>query len=107
MKVNDIIYTNGGYEQTNVKFYKVEFYKVVRRTKESIELMPIGKTETGNTECDGHWIEVVPNENVTSSRLFTRRYKDGDEYVKIGNYGGLGCLWDGKPKLETRPLFGH
>ena len=69
--------------------------------------MPIGKSETGKTECNGHWIEVVPNENASSSRLFMRRYKEGDKYVKIHNYGGLGQLWDGKPKLETHPLFGH
>jgi len=102
MKLNDIIYTSGGYEQTNVNFYKV-----VRRTKASIELMPIGKSETGKTECNGHWIEVMPNESVSSNRLFMRRYKDGEKYVKVGNYGGIGQLWDGKPKLETHPLFGH
>ena len=103
MKVNDIIYTSGGYEQTNVNFYKV-----LRRTKASIELMPIGKSETGKTECNGHWVEVVPNANVSSNRLFMRRYKDGDTYVKIHNqYGGVGYLWDGKPQLETHPLFGH
>ena len=42
MKVNDIIYTSGGYEQTNVNFYKV-----VRKTKASLELTAIGKKETG------------------------------------------------------------
>lgn len=103
MKLNDIIYTSGGYEQTNVNFYKV-----VRRTKASVELMAIGKSETGKTECDGHWIEVMPNESVSSNRLFMRRYKDGDTYVRVHNqYGGNGYLWDGQPQLETNKLFGH
>jgi hypothetical protein len=103
MKVNDILYTSGGYEQTNVNFYKV-----VRRTKASIELMQIGKSETGKTECNGHWVEVMPNENVSSHNVFMRRYKDGQTYVKVHNYyGGMAYLWNGKPQLETNKLFGH
>jgi len=102
IKVNDILYTSGGYEQTNIYFYRV-----VKKTKSSLHIAQLGKRETGKTECNDHWIEVVPNTSRVSKNIFMRRYKNGDKYIRINRYEGIGQLWDGKPQLETNKLFGH
>jgi len=92
----DIWYSSGGYEQTNIKFYRV-----LRTTKTMVILETINtaKTEEGRSMC-GH---ATPDESWASGTEDIKRkvhwYRDCP-CITIDNYsmGASARPWDGTPK---------
>jgi len=91
----DIWYSSGGYDQTNVKFYRV-----IRTTKAMVILEAIGTTVTENGFMCG---SAVPETSVATGTEDLRRkvkwYSDSPMIV-VDNYSMGACAypWDGTAK---------
>lgn len=94
-KVDDILYTSWGYDQTNVDFYQVVEVKgaiiVIRKVSERV----VGESSSSE--------QVVPVENKFIGPAI--RVKPGLHGTKIE--GHPGSKWDGKPKHQTAFGWGH
>jgi hypothetical protein len=93
MKPGDILYSQWGYEQTNVDWYQVGKvsggYATLIKIDENYTYD--SQTMTGQT---------TPNPSIIIGDPFRRKVKTdycGDEYVKIKNYARA-YQWDGQPK---------
>ena len=97
MKVNDILVSSWGYEQTNI-----DFYKVVSVTAKSVKIIRIGNTVVKKGEYMSEY--VVPNLNDLAGEPVVKRvkfYRDSDkQYVSINTYA-TAHLWDGTPKFQS------
>jgi hypothetical protein len=101
-QVGNILYTSGGYEQTNVSFYEVvavsgataTIRKLSKRTiadhRYEIEVVPV----------PGSFVGVPMKKRIQKSRGFGGNYK-----LKVGDHSAW--LWDGKPQRETAAGYGH
>ncbi len=112
LKVGDVLYASWGYEQTNVNFYQV----VARRGKRDIQVRPIAQESVYNTRGGSESVVALPD-----------NFRDHDGLLDNGNNDGGGAptwkrarrdsiyltdyadayLWDGKPKHQTAPGWGH
>lgn len=93
--VGDILYSEWGYDQTNVDFYKV--LKVTGQTVTLVELETVIRGTRGTDDI------VVPGNPKGSS--FQRKVKPSG-YVSISSYESA-SKWDGRPKEQTNILYGH
>lgn len=108
-----IIYSQWGYDQTNVNFYMVvksteHFINVVK-----LESMPawdhpqyeIFYSEEQREKYDEGMrcplVPIIPTEipNLKGSRVKAERYGNRDHYIKLGY--GTGRVWDGTPRQST------
>lgn len=95
LKPGDILYTNWGYDQTNV-----EFYQVIKTTGRKVQLRELRQIKTdrgfmsGNTRPakDSFFSKEILNRMVMPSKGTS-----GGFYVKI-NDSVTAWLWDGKTK---------
>lgn len=97
MKKGDILYSEWGYEQTNVDFYKVVNISKSGKTAIIVELES-KKTYTGDMRG-----EIVPSDMVKEGAEKIRRkiknYGWGD-FIDLTSYESA-RLWNGKPKEFT------
>lgn len=92
-----VLYSSGGYDQTNVTFYKV-----VRRTPHTVDLVHLRK----HTVLDkGPYTEVVADPDVPFGNVIKGK-RVGKYGIKINSWERA-YPWDGKPKYETGWGFGH
>jgi len=98
MKVNDILVSEWGYDQTNV-----DFYKVVGLTPKSVKIVQVGNKIAKASEL-GMSEYVVPNLNEICSRVMTKRVKtfriDEKQFVSINSFASA-YMWDGKPVFQS------
>lgn len=101
IKVNDILYSSWGYDQTNIDFYKVK-----RVMKSMIEIVPI-ESRIVEEESTTYTDAVVPYP-ANEGKSFRRKIKDYGSglWVNISSYQGA-TLWDGNPKHQTNPYYGR
>jgi len=105
LKVDDILYTSWGYDQTNIDFYQVT--KVVG--KKSVEIRRVHST-TVKTENDHRGADyVIPMKDhfMGKDRGKTRlkRVSEGNS-IRIASYAHA-TPWDGTPKYKTAFGWGH
>jgi hypothetical protein len=101
-KVGDILYTSGGYEQTNV-----DYYEVVAVSGASATVRPISSRIVADHQYS---VEVVPVPGSFTGPPVKKRVQksSGGRYeIKISEGRGHAWLWDGKPKTETASGYGH
>jgi len=92
-----VLYSSGGYDQTNVYFYKV-----VRRTAHTVDLVSLRK----HTILDqGPYTEVIPDPDVFFGDVIKGK-RVGKYGIKINSFMRA-HPWDGKPKYQTGFGFGH
>lgn len=98
LKVGDILYTSWGYDQTNIDFYQVTALVGAH----TVKVRPIGsKIDHSDTYSD----YMVADKDRFVGDEKTYRVKYGNR-IKIASYANA-YLWDGKPKYQTNPMFGH
>lgn len=92
-QVGKIMYASWGYDQTNI-----DWYKIVKRSKSTVWLQPIGDMRN-----ETHFMAGVsmPQENVNAGPIIRRKLHMRDGKI-IGcsfeqSYGWINA-WDGKPK---------
>lgn len=111
VKVGDIYYASWGYDQTNIDFFEVVG---LSKSGQSVRLRAVQSRRVGS---NGYQDQVVPmpgeyrtprgdHATVWSGKTFTRRIREGSDYVNLTTYAGA-WLWDGSPKSETASGFGH
>ena len=90
VKVGDVFVSSGGYEQTNVTFYRIVTVKNV-----SVEIVELGE----NRKYTGHMCgETVPVlSDVTTECKTVRIRVDGNGKVSFKGIWGYTFPWDGKP----------
>lgn len=74
LKVEDILYASWGYDQTNI-----DYYKVTKTTKHTVDLVKIGKTNHPSGDS------VSPNPSAVCEETFTRKRASAGNYVTIDN----------------------
>jgi len=92
----DIYYTSGGYDQTDVHFYKVLGIK-----GKKVTLTSIGQEKTMQEMT---YEEVIAVPDLEIGLPFTRMV--GQYGFKINSFA-YASKWDGKPKHQTAWGFGH
>jgi|14BtaG_2_1085337.scaffolds.fasta_scaffold133150_1 hypothetical protein len=102
-KQGDTLYSSGGYNQTNINFYKIK--KLVGKT-----MVEIVKLEKFSTSIEGNKTELdfYPRVNYELPYTLRRKIKQGAKrpYVSIDNYTIATKLTE--PFVTgTHPNFGH
>jgi hypothetical protein len=92
MKVNNILVSSWGYDQTNVNFYEV-----VRMTEKWVFVRELEKTDTYFYSMSG---QTLPQEGNYKGSVFRRLIRNGAKapYINIHSCM-LARLWDGKPRF--------
>jgi hypothetical protein len=90
-KVNDILYSSWGYEQTNI-----DFYIVTKVLGKSVKIRELGSNTVGTGFMSG---ETTPTQTPTGDEMLKRvnAKTDGSYTIKIASYARA-YQWDGKPK---------
>lgn len=89
-KLNDILVSSWGYDQTNI-----DFYKVVGLTSKCVKIRKLKQTTTETGFMCG---DTTPLNEFANDKILTKRimyYKD-KPYISI-SYGSAD-LWEGKPE---------
>lgn len=95
-KIGDIICNSWGYEQTNIKFFKV-----VRVNPKTIDVIEVGqKVVEGSHYSHGMACEVVPNIDVELTDKYTLRVKS-EGYLSNPNSYYYMHRWNGKPEYKS------
>lgn len=95
VKVGDIFYTSWGYDQTNI-----DFYEIVGKTPKMVKYVAIGK----NLEFGEYTDAVTPDPTIKGKKV--RRAKVDDYGFSVSTFEHA-MPWDGKPKHQTAPGYGH
>jgi len=101
--VGDILYSNWGYDQTNI-----DYYQIIRATPKQVILQQLQKKVVSVGRTDE---KVVPLKGKFDPRGKKLRKKwrpgiNGGISVSISSYSGAHS-WDGRPQSQTRGGFGH
>ena len=102
LEPGDILYASWGYEQTNIDFYKVK--KLCGKTQ--VELVKIEKRQADEQDSEYH-ISVIPYPASEYPKTFRRKVYNHTRPGVLVNTYKWATLWDGKPKAETHPHYGH
>jgi len=102
IKVNDIFYSSWGYEQTNIDYYKVK--KVMNNMIELVAIESKIDYENSTEYTDA----VMPYPANEGKRIFRRKVKYNSDRpsVNISPFQSA-SKWDGQPKAQTNPNYGH
>jgi hypothetical protein len=99
-RVGDILYTSGGYEQTNVNFYEV-----VAVSGQSVTIRKISKHVVADHTYS---VDVMPNPGSFVGEPKKKRVqKSGGGKYEVKVNDDHAWLWEGKPKPETAAGYGH
>lgn len=101
--VGDILYSNWGYDQTNI-----DYYQIIKATPKQVVIRQLLKKVVGKTRASE---KVVPLKGKFDSRGKTLRRKwrpgwNGGIAVSINSYSGA-YSWDGRPQSQTLSGLGH
>ena len=101
--VGDILYSNWGYDQTNI-----DYYQIIRATPKQVILQQLQKKVVSVGRTDE---KVVPLKGKFDPREKKLRRKwrpgfNGGISVSLTSYSGAHS-WDGRPISQTRGGFGH
>ena len=102
LKLGTVLYSTSGYNQTKVRFYEVTelcgktMVKVRRLANRSV-----------SSHGEAHY-KVMPVMGTHYGDPVRRKVKTFDDLtgIELSSFE-WGSVWDGKPKLETDPRFGH
>jgi hypothetical protein len=101
--VGDILYSNWGYDQTNI-----DYYQILKTTPKQVVIKQLlhKVVSTGRTDE-----KIIPLKGKFDSRGKTLRRKwrpgyNGGIAVSINSYSSA-YSWDGRPKSQTMAGFGH
>ena len=101
-KVGDVLYTSGGYNETNVSYYQVVAASGTSATIRKIEKRIFERSQYENA--------VVPVQGAFVGPPLKKRVQKatygGPYKIKISD-GTTAYLWDGKPQRETAAGYGH
>lgn len=107
LKVGDILYSNWGYDQTNIDFYQVT--KVVG--KKSVKIRPIAQRRV---ETEGEHFTAEHVVAVKDAFLDDSYDRNSEKLKRVGrgNYISLSSYscaspWNGEPKYQTAAGYGH
>ncbi|MES2208495.1 MAG: hypothetical protein V4525_17090 [Pseudomonadota bacterium] len=89
LKINDVLYSSWGYEQTNV-----DFFQVVRTTAQSVWVKELKQQKVATADMSGTTTPLI-NEFKENAKERMHRVKHGDS-IRIESYTSA-SLWDGKP----------
>ncbi len=99
--VGDILYSNWGYDQTNI-----DFYQVLKRTAKQVTLR---RLENRVVRGKGKPTEyVTPVANSFTGKPLRRKLNEyrGEVIIRIHNYS-YAHPWDGQAKAQTGGAFGR
>lgn len=102
LKINDILYSSWGYEQTNICFYKVVG---LSKTGKSVKLRALGQislTDKNEEPLLPMSEYVIPNIYDEASTITTHRIKErnGRPIIKLSSYE-YAIPWDGEAKFQS------
>ena len=97
LKVDDILYSSWGYDQTNL-----DYYQVVEVGEKSVKIRKIG-SKVVRQEQGADYVVAAPNHFIGPPMTKIVRYGDS---VSISSYANA-YKWDGKPQYETAFGYGH
>lgn len=103
-KVDNILYSSWGYDQTNISFYRV-----VAVTKASVKITKLTTIVLTPGEKGASDLVVAGARDPKDlGPVKTKRIKsyEGKLYVSISDYESA-YLWDGEPKHQTSSFAGH
>lgn len=94
MKVGDILYSDWGYEQTNI-----DFYEVVKATEKTVTVRKIESRKTHTGDMTG---TAEPEPGAFKGEPMRRKVLEfsGIEIISICSYANA-RPYDGKPKIFT------
>lgn len=97
-KVEDILYSSWGYEQTNI-----DFYKVVEVKGKSVVIVKVGKKEAEGMPAAhmSGYVVAVPGVEVGERMLKRVTWSGADNPVLSLTSYSSAYRWDGKPKNYT------
>ena len=104
LKVDDILYTSWGYDQTNIDFYQVT--KLVG--KKSVRLSRIASriVETENDHPSSNYVVAAKDSFIRKDEQnMLKRVQEGNS-IRIESYSHA-TPWDGTPKRKTAFGWGH
>lgn len=93
--VGDFFYASWGYDQTNI-----DFFRVVGLTPKGVRL------QHWTSACAPDSERVVPGDRPAGTAIMTKLLRPDGRSTAWQSYADL-YLWDGKPKYQTAPGWGH
>jgi hypothetical protein len=90
LKLNDILYSSWGYEQTNVNFYQV-----VKTTAQSVWIKEVKKQKVATSDMTGTATPLINEFEIDAKERMYRVREDNS--IRIESYM-CAWLWDGKPQ---------
>ena len=100
VKVGDIVYTSGGWEQTNV-----HFYEVIAVSGSSATIRKINK-RVDSSDQYSDYVVPVPGSFV-GAPMNKRVQKSTYSSYSIKIDSNTAWVWDGKPQRQTGGSYGH
>jgi hypothetical protein len=100
LKVGDILYSDWGYDQTNIDFYQVT--RVI--SDKTVEIREIASKILDSSNYGTDDVVAVKDAFLTSLPMIKR--PSPDNAIGISSYE-TAYLWNGKPKQETSFGYGH
>ncbi len=100
IQIGDIYYTNWGYDQTNI-----DFYKVVNVRGSRIDLKELTQKYTDRGE-GGYPDTVIPGDEFANDKIYTVSARADGTVTSLSSFEYL-SKWDGQPKYQTNPYAGH
>ena len=97
MKLNDILYSSWGYDQTNV-----DFYQVIKVSGSFVTVIEIQSKQTLTGDMNGTTVPVDPITPVKDAKPMRRKLIDsyrekGTKDIRLTPYS-FAQVWDGRPK---------
>jgi len=100
LNVGDILVSSWGYDQTNI-----DYYEVVQATVKTVVIRRLEDKVVKRGQTDD-W--VMPIKGKFKGAPMRKKIKEwrGKPMVDISSYASA-YFWDGLPKAQTNPMFGH
>jgi hypothetical protein len=95
LKVNDILFSSWGYEQTNI-----DFYQVVNIKGQFVELKALKSNISAEIGFLTYKVTARLN-NFSNNEILKRKVIYPGDFVKINSYQ-IASLWDKRPLTETK-----
>ena len=102
LSVGDILYSDWGYNQTNI-----DFYQVIKATSAQVVIMKIEKKIVGGGRGTDS-VMPVPGRFVSGAKALRRKVQDYTSSPSVSIHSSANAyLWDGRPKQQTSAGYGH
>jgi|TARA_R100000455_G_C6225226_1_gene88400 hypothetical protein len=106
IKVGDIFYRSWGYDQTNIDYYVVT--KKIGKASAMFAYLENRKLDEKSDTYHDAVVPYLPSQHLSKQFLCRiKYYRDSkDPSININSYSNA-YLWDGTPKMQTNPYYGH